>query len=199
METIIGFIKDWGYYVVFLGALIEGESIIIPSGLCAYWGILKLSNVMAVALSGTIIADQSLFLFGHFYGKRILKKLPEERVEKARILLKKYNTLFILSFRFIYGIRTLSPIVIGALGTSMRRFFYLNIIAGVIWTFISCGAGYVIGALLKDTVGPDNLTALKKYLSIQKLFYVVFLLVLIFIVVRFIKRMSKTNQEDKKR
>lgn len=146
------FIRSLGYFAVFLGSLVEGESIIFVAGWLAHEGYLSLYKIILVSFSGSFIADQSLFLIGHFYGKPLLNKFPKfkPRTEKAFALLHKYNTLFILSFRFIYGIRTISPIVIGASNVTIKRFFILNFIAAVIWSVSSCLAAYYFASFMQD-------------------------------------------------
>lgn len=141
------FIVKYGYLAVFLGSLVEGESVILTAGALAYQGYLSLWGIMAVAFMGTLIADQALFQVGRLYGQQILNRWPslKKRSEKAFRLLHRYNTLYILSFRFIYGIRVVSPLIIGMSGVGTKRFSVLNVIAAGIWSVLSCLAGYMIG------------------------------------------------------
>lgn len=144
MEELI---REYGYWIVFFGSLIEGESVILAASAAAYHGYLSLSKVILVAFVGTLCADQFFFQIGRRYGKAIFKKFPklEAPAGKAFGLLHKYDTLFILSFRFIYGIRNVSPIVVGMSGISTLRFTVLNIIAAAIWSLLSCMLGYYGG------------------------------------------------------
>ena len=150
------FVAQWGYIAVFLGSLIEGESIILPAGYFASTGVLSLPKIMLVAFVGTLIADQSLFFVGHFWGQKALQKFPRLALpaDKAFKLLHQYNTLFILSFRFIYGIRIVSPVVIGTAGVSIRRFAILNVIAAALWSVMSCSLGYFFGDFLMNRLTP---------------------------------------------
>lgn len=146
------FVRNLGYVAVFLGSLVEGESVIFVAGWLAHEGYLSLYKIIIISFAGSLIADQSLFFLGHFYGKSLLNKFPtlKPRTEKAFALLHKYNTIFILSFRFIYGIRTISPIVIGTSNVSIKRFVVLNFIAALIWSLSSCLAAYYFASLIKD-------------------------------------------------
>ena len=42
MEHLIQWVKDWGYLAVFLGSMVEGESIILAASSMAYLGHLSL-------------------------------------------------------------------------------------------------------------------------------------------------------------
>ncbi len=48
-------------------------------------------------------------------------------------LLERHPTGFILAFRFLYGMRTISPVIIGLSGVPFRKFLLLNAIAAGIW------------------------------------------------------------------
>lgn len=151
---VIQLIEEWGYLIVFLGAMVEGESIILPAGGLAHEGFLYLPKVILVAFLGTLIADQSLYYLGRRYGKALLEKKPQwqTRAERGFRLLKQYDNIYILSFRFIYGIRIISPLIIGASGVSPKRFTVLNFIAAIIWSVLSCLAGYYLAFLILDNV-----------------------------------------------
>ncbi len=143
-----------GYIILLLGSFIEGESVVLTAGFLAYKGYLYLPYTMAIAFLGSTFADQMLFFLGRHYGPRLLNKKPAWKVkmDKAFNLLHKYNVWFIMGFRFIYGIRTVSPFVIGASKISIKRFAILNIIAALIWAIISCGAGYLLGYFFADQI-----------------------------------------------
>lgn len=142
------------YFILLLGACVEGETIVLSASFLAYTGFLSLPTVMLVAFCGTLFADQGLFFIGRHYGPALLERHPKLKEKSQRIfdLLHKHNVLFILSFRFIYGIRTASPLVIGTAGVPVRRFLILNLIAAVIWTVISCVGGYLLGYFFADDI-----------------------------------------------
>lgn len=164
MEAFIEFVKNWGYIAVFLGAIVEGESVILTASAMAALGYLSIIKIMLIAFTTTTIVDQGLFFVGRHYGPSLFKRYPkfQQPAERAFRLLHKYDVLFILSFRFIYGIRTLSPVVIGAGGVSAKRFIPLNILSALIWTTVSCMGGYMLGNVMLDVL--NNFHTFQKYL-----------------------------------
>ncbi|MEI8294967.1 MAG: DedA family protein [Alphaproteobacteria bacterium] len=154
MDALIDFIQTWGYVAVLLGAMVEGESIILTASFLAAQGYLSISYVMLVAFLGTLFADQGLFFVGHRYGAGFLERFPSLNKAAGRAfgLLQKWGTLYILLFRFIYGVRIISPLVIGASGIAVRRFVILNFIAAIIWTVISCMLGYMLGEVVHHVI-----------------------------------------------
>jgi membrane protein DedA with SNARE-associated domain len=149
---LVGFVQEWGYVAVFLGSLIEGESVIFIAGFFAHLGILSLPKIIAVSFVATLFADQALYHVGRHYGNHFLDKFPsfKPRADKAFRLLRRYDNIFILSFRFIWGIRIISPIIIGSSGVGFKRFLILNLIAAIIWSVGSCVAAYYFAHLIMD-------------------------------------------------
>ncbi len=147
MEYLAELVKDWGYWAVFFGSLVEGESVILTASSMAYFGYLSLYKVMVVAFSGTVIADQTLYFVGRHYGPNIFERFPrlQKSSQRAFSLLKRFDVGFIIACRFIYGIRVTSAVVIGAAQIPLRRFIPLNILSAVIWTVVSCIGGYMLG------------------------------------------------------
>jgi membrane protein DedA with SNARE-associated domain len=158
MSLLQNFIQDYGYLTVFLGAMVEGESVIITASALAATGMLSIGWVMLVTFLGTLFADQAIYLLGLRYGpsavRRLRTRFPklEPHIDKGLLFLKRKETFYILSFRFIYGIRVISPFLIGAQGVPFKRFSLLNLLSAFIWTVISCLFGYFLGALLGDMI-----------------------------------------------
>lgn len=149
---LVNFVQDWGYVAVFLGSLIEGESVIFIAGFFAHEGVLSLPKIIIVSFIGTLFADQALYHVGRHYGNHVIDRFPSlrPRADKAFELLRRYDNIFILSFRFIWGIRIISPIIIGSSGVEFKRFLILNFIAAIIWSVGSCVAAYYFAHLIMD-------------------------------------------------
>lgn len=147
----------------------------------SYKGHLSFPIVLLISFIGTLTADQTLFYVGRHYGPGLLKRKPQwrEKVDKIFTLLHRHNIGFILTFRFIYGIRTLSPLVIGASGVSAKRFTMLNLIAAVLWTLISCTGGYALGYFFGDAI--EEL--IDKVIGYQKIFIITIVVLVILIVI----------------
>jgi membrane protein DedA with SNARE-associated domain len=148
---IKAFVSTYGYWAVFLGSLVEGESIILVASVLAAMGILSIYKIALIAFGGTLIADQGLYFVGHYFGSHVLSYLRNKfpgmipYMDKAQRMVTRYDTIYILIFRFIYGIRIISPIVIGSHGVSFKKFAFLNVISAALWAVISCSIGYYMG------------------------------------------------------
>lgn len=154
MMDLTHFIENYGYWAVFVGSLLEGEMIVSIAGAFAYKGMLSFLNIVLISAFATIIAEQICFNIGRFLGARYLHRFPtfHARIEKAFKLLHKYQIMFILTCRFLYGLRIVSPFIIGAAKISPYKFTILNVIAAFIWAILSTTIGYG-GSYFGDKIG----------------------------------------------
>jgi membrane protein DedA with SNARE-associated domain len=151
--TIEEVVKNWGYLAVFVGSIFEGEVVLITASAYAACGILSISNVFVIALTTTIVVDQILYWVGNAVGADwVIKKMPRLEESKKRVfsLLKKMDILFIFAFRFIYGIRTISPVIIGAAKIRPMKFVIFNVLSGICWASASCFVGYKMADVVID-------------------------------------------------
>lgn len=157
------FIQKYGYLAVFLGSTIEGELILMTAGYFAYTGLLDLKWVILFAFLGTLIADQGCFFIGRYYGPKLLDRFPalKQKSEKVFRLLNAYQNIFIMTFRFVYGIRIASPLVIGASQLSPRRFTILNFPAAFIWAVAIAWVGYFFGETFEIIL--ENIHRIQRY------------------------------------
>lgn len=148
-------LQTWGYAAILVGTFLEGETIVIFAGIFASQGLMSLPLVFITALFGTFFGDQVYFTIGKRWGSRLLYSRPNLKRKTRSVfrLLKKYETGFILSFRFVYGLRNVSPFVIGMNGVPHPRFAFLNFIAAFVWATIFAGGGYVLGVTLESMLG----------------------------------------------
>jgi membrane protein DedA with SNARE-associated domain len=153
MNHFSDFIRDWGYWAVFFGAMVEGEAVILMASAFAAYEYLSIYYVFLISFITTVIADQGLFWMGYKMGTEwVTKKFPKIAKVRDKIfnLLYQMDALFIFSFRFMYGIRIASPIIIGAAHVKPSRFAFYNTLSGLTWAFIVCFIGYTIADVVMD-------------------------------------------------
>jgi membrane protein DedA with SNARE-associated domain len=157
-------IETYGYWAVFGWTLIEGESLLALAGFAAQQGFLELQYVIGVATVGGFLGDQTWFFLGRYQGQKLLARFPRyaARVERAQAVLERYQTPAILSVRFLYGLRTVLPFVIGMSKISVLRFQLLNLTGAVVWAATIASAGYIFGDAIEYILG--DLQRYEKYI-----------------------------------
>jgi membrane protein DedA with SNARE-associated domain len=144
------FILRWGYLAVGLGTFFEGETILIAAGAMAHRGLLSLWWVVLSAFVGSLAGDQLWFTLGRTYGQPFIAKRPKvrARTEVVEGWLHKYGTVFVLGFRFLYGLRSVTPVLLGASRYAPSKFLLLNGLGAALWSVSFGYLGYGVGASL---------------------------------------------------
>lgn len=140
-------VAEYGYWAVLLGTFLEGETTVVLGGLAAKFGHLELHGVVLAAIIGTVVGDQLCFLIGRRYGKTILAKRPgwQARARRVDTLIVKWDIYLVLSFRFMYGLRSVASFTLGMSSIDFRKFVILNLIGATIWAVVMAYTGYFIG------------------------------------------------------
>jgi len=149
---LIGLLSSYGYLALFIGTFLEGETILIIAGfIAATTGALSLPLCILAAFLGSFAGDQTAFYIGR-YNKNFLEKRLKKwecRIEKVHRLLEKHQVLVLVSFRFFYGFRNITPFAVGTSNISPLRFFLLNGIGACIWAISFGVGGYYLGDVLE--------------------------------------------------
>jgi membrane protein DedA with SNARE-associated domain len=174
------------YIGIFLGIFFEGEMVMISSVIAAHHGYLNLWIVVIIGVVGTYVSDCFYFFLGRKRGKGWLLRNQKFK-NKASIIndkLEKYPILIFIGYRFLYGFRTITPLVIGASNTKTVTFLFYSGLSTTIWAATYCTIGYMFGELIKSRLGHIE--------HIEK--YIIGFLVLCGIVVIAVKRSKKQKE-----
>jgi len=145
----------WSYLVTFVWTFFEGETFVLLAGFAAAQGLLSAPPLILAAWLGSFSGDQCYFWIGRHFGLRLLARRPEwrARVDRALRWLTRFDAAFILTFRFIYGVRNFSSFALGISGIAWQRFLALNLVAAALWATIFVGVGYVCGHAFERVLG----------------------------------------------
>jgi len=149
--TLESFLGTYGYVAILVGTFLEGETILILGGFAAHLGYLKLPWVIVAAFAGSLSGDLLFFYLGRKHREKIIKIFPSwsARIQKAQRYLERYGNTLMLTFRFLYGLRTVIPFALGMTRISATRFFCFNILSAFIWAIIIGSGGYLFGRALE--------------------------------------------------
>lgn len=149
-------IEHYGYLALFIGTFLEGETILLLAGFAAQSPQIGLNiyYVILFAFAGSLAGDQTAFFIGRHFGRKLVEKNEKwrERTNRVHAMLTKYHEILILSFRFFYGLRNLTPFVLGTADISVRKFFFLNAIGAAVWAVAFASVGYLFGSLLENVL-----------------------------------------------
>ncbi|KAF1020604.1 MAG: Inner membrane protein YohD [Paracidovorax wautersii] len=150
-------LTHYGALALFAGAALEGETVVILGGLLAHRGVIGWPAAIAAAALGSFLADQLLF----WVGRRGLGRLRSAQRLRETVAFQRvsrwcaaYPVATVFAFRFLYGLRTIGPIAIGASGSiGPRLFFWANLAAAWVWGAVFVAVGYNFGRAIERLFG----------------------------------------------
>lgn len=184
-------ISQYGYWALFIGCIAEGETFTLLAGVAAHEGLLRYLWVVLVAMAGGVLGDCALFFFGRHYGDAILKRFKkhQKQIDKANRLIRSKPVLFVIGVRFMYGLRIVGPIIIGASRLKPQKFMLFNIIGAALWATIFVSLGYLGGQVIAPW-----LHSIDRHL--KQAFWLVLILVLVWGIRLYFKHRSDREVQD---
>lgn len=147
-------LHNYGYLLIFLGTVAEGETLLLLGGYFAQQGYLNLGAVMLTAYVGAVCGDQMFFHLGRRQAKRVLVRFPRlrDRVNVALTKVEKHQAKVVLSMRFLWGLRIALPVSLGLTDMRAARYLWLDLISAAVWATTFSLLGYAAGKVISDLI-----------------------------------------------
>ena len=144
-------IQQFGRAAVFIGAALEGETVLVLSGAAVRHGYLDPASTIALAALGGLFGDQVWFAVGRRYGPKLVRRWPwlVAPLSRSQRLVASHGNLLIVGMRFLYGLRIVAPIALGMSGIPWARFAALNFVGAVLWAPLFTGLGYAFAGTIQ--------------------------------------------------
>ncbi len=153
----------WSYIIILflafldtafvIGTIFPGSIMVMGVGfLAAYTGLNIWATFFFVVLGG-LLGDILTYFFGTHgtnWFKNESKILRFTYLEKGQKFFEKYGDKSIILGRFMGVIKAVVPFVAGLVRMNFRKFFYLNLISGIIWSTVYLGLGFFLGTSLNS-------------------------------------------------
>ena len=134
----------------FVGVVLPGEIAVLLGGVAAGRGSVNFAAVLMAACVGAVTGDQVGYWIGHRYGQQLLRRLPdrlldEERLENARLFVRRTGAKGVILGRWTAALRALVPGMAGMSHMPYPRFATANVVGGVLWASLVASVGYIAG------------------------------------------------------
>ena len=146
-QFFIDALKEYGYVILFIWSVMEGELGLVMAGTLSHTGDMSLPVAILVAGLGGFTGDQIYFWIGR-YNKKWLREYLRKHRRKfalAHLLLQRYGWPVIFIQRYLYGLRTIIPMSIGLTRYSAKKFALINFVSAQIWAAITIVLAYIYG------------------------------------------------------
>ena len=153
--TIAALAARYGLAALFVGAGLEGEAVAVAGGLLAHQGVFALPAACAAAVGGSLLADQIWFTLGRRFRDHrwVARVRATAAFARAVATLERHPIGFIFGFRFVYGLRTVSPVAIGTSQVPGRTFRLVNAGSAAVWGTGFTLLGYLAGNAVERWLG----------------------------------------------
>ncbi|MDH4059410.1 MAG: DedA family protein [Aquincola sp.] len=148
-------LQTHGYWLLAVGCLLEGETLLVLAGFAAHRGLLDPVAVVGIAATAGFAGDQVFFWLGRRHGAALLARWPSLAQQAARVdrLIERWHEALIVGVRFAYGLRIAGPVLIGASSVSAWRFSAFNAIGALLWATSVAAVGWAFGAAAQALLG----------------------------------------------
>ncbi len=144
----------YGYVLLFLGVMVEGEAFLLAGSFLAHRGIFHFSTVLFIAIVSNCVADQAYYMVARTRGRAWLDKRfgRHPRYKQAVSWMSRYADWLLLFSRYAFGFRIIIPAACGAFGMPAVRFSVINIVASIIWAIPMALLGFYLGHAAQSTL-----------------------------------------------
>lgn len=148
-------LHKFGYFAVFVGTFLEGETILVMAGFFAERGYLTLPLVMLFAFSGAYSGHVFWFWLGRSQGIRLLERFPRMKNHFGRgiRMFERYGAPAIFITQWLYGLRITAAVIIGISRISVIKFMVYEAISCIVWAIVIALAGYYFGRAVESVLG----------------------------------------------
>jgi len=159
-------LHHYGYLMIFLGTLAEGETMLMLGGYFAHRGHLDLGGVIATSFVAAVCGDQLFFHLGRSHARSLLGRFPRlrDKVNLALRRVEQHQIKVVLSMRFLWGLRIALPVALGLSSMDARKFFWLNLLSAAVWSCAFALLGFGTSHLVAQVV--DNLHRYEKWIAL---------------------------------
>ncbi|MFH1112188.1 MAG: DedA family protein [Patescibacteria group bacterium] len=161
MNGVTALIAAYGYIVLFLGVVIEGEIFPLAAGWLSSLGDLNVFISIVVTFVGVVIGDIIWYKIGYRWGRPLLDRcgrfiwLKRSRVQALQQHFEENGKRTLFITKFIYSFGHSSIIVAGMAGMNFKEFLKVDVPAGLLWSILFVILGRFLGhsfILLSDTM-----------------------------------------------
>ena len=158
-HEIIALLAQYGLLLVFCNVLVEQAGVPVPAlptlvvaGALAANGQLPAGGVVLAAVLACLISDLAWYAAGRRFGGRVLRTIcrislsPDSCVKQSELHYQRWRGRILLVAKFVPGLSTVAPPLMGAMGLRLRSFILLDMLGSLLWAGLMIGLGYLFAA-----------------------------------------------------
>jgi membrane protein DedA with SNARE-associated domain len=152
LEDILHNLALYGYLILALYSFGGGMVALVGAGILSALGKMDITLSILVATTANFIGDTFLFYLAQSNKKEVLKYLKKHRrkIAYTNLLMRKFGWMAVFLQKYIYGVKTLVPIVMGLSRYDFKKFVILNLLASIVWGLVVGLGSYYFSAAVRS-------------------------------------------------
>jgi len=138
LEDILTSLSTYGYLILAFYSFGGGMIALIGAGILSSMGKMDITTSILIATLFNFVGDSVLFYLSQTNKKEVMgyMKKHKRKIAYTNLLMRKYGWLAVFLQKYIYGVKTLVPIVMGLTKYDFRKFVTLNVFASIVWGLV---------------------------------------------------------------
>ncbi len=153
MEDILDSLATYGYIIVALYSFGGGMLALAGAGILSAMGKMDIGMAIAIATIFNFIGDSFLFYMGQNNKQEVrgyLAKFKGRIHARTTLMMRKYGWAVVFLQKYLYGVKTLVPIIMGLSKYNFKKFIILNIFASITWGLVVGLVSYYFSAGVQE-------------------------------------------------
>lgn len=158
LPSLLAFLEQSKYAIIFLGSFFEGSAVMITTGLLWHIGTVEFWPAYLTLMAGDFIADVVWYVIGHFAARPFFARwghffgATPDVLEKVERRFNHYHTKILIISKLTMGLGLAVPVLIvaGMMRVPFIRFATINLLGGIVWVLFLMGIGYYFGDILQQ-------------------------------------------------
>lgn len=152
IDVFIQLVQDhrfWGYTILFVAMIVEGEVFLIIAGMLARLGAFDFGDVLWISFTGVMLGDVFWYALGMFFSRHGKISYFARAAEKSVLFLlpnfrkKPFRSIFLS--KFIYGANHATLVLSGVMRVKFLLFMRAESVASFVWVAIFAVVGFMFG------------------------------------------------------
>jgi len=155
LEDILTSLSTYGYIILAFYSFGGGMVALIGAGILSSMGKMDIGTSIMIATVANFIGDTVLFYLSQTNKKEVMGYMTKHKrkIAYTNLLMRKYGWLAVFLQKYIYGVKTLVPIVMGLTKYDFKKFVTLNFFASVVWGLVVGLISFYFSAAVRGWMG----------------------------------------------
>jgi membrane protein DedA with SNARE-associated domain len=154
LDDILTSLSTYGYLILAWYSFGGGMLGLIGAGILSSMGKMDITLSIVIATVANFIGDNVLFYLAQTNKKEVQKYLAKHKrkIAYTNLLMRRYGWLVVFLQKYVYGVKTLVPIVMGLTKYDIRKFTLLNLPASILWGVVVGLVSYFFSEAVRNWI-----------------------------------------------